>query len=159
MKALNCYNWYKSGPSSKIVQTNLNRDETNPMNRVSVHAWAWLCAQGPGPRAQGPRAQGPRPKAQGPGPRAQGPAPRAQGPGRRAQGPMPGPRPRAEGPSFFKATYCARILIEGTRFPPFGFAIAEISSNSNEDVSFGRKDLLCPDSDRGRSVSPPSGSI
>ena len=48
----------------------------------------------------------------------------------------------------------AQILIEGSRFSPFGFVIAEISSNSNEDVSFGQKDLLCPDSDRGRSVSP-----
>ena len=58
---------------------------------------------------------------------------------------------------FSKRTDCARILIEGARFPPpFGFDIAEISSNSNEDedVSFCQKDLLCPDSDRGRSVSP-----
>ena len=55
---------------------------------------------------------------------------------------------------FVKKTYCGRILIEGARFPPFGFAIAEISSNSNEDVSFCQKDLLCPDSDRGCSVSP-----
>ena len=55
---------------------------------------------------------------------------------------------------FVKKTYCARILIEGARFPPFGFVIAEISSNSNEDVSFCQKDSLCPDSDRGRSVSP-----
>ena len=54
----------------------------------------------------------------------------------------------------FKETYCARILIEGARFPPFGFDTAEISSNSNEDTSFGQKDLLCPDSDRGRSVPP-----
>ena len=45
-------------------------------------------------------------------------------------------------------------MIEGTRFPPFGFDIAEISSNSDEDVSFFQKDLFCPDSDRGRSVSP-----
>ena len=37
---------------------------------------------------------------------------------------------------FFRTTYCARILIEGARFPPFGFATAEISSHSNEDVSF-----------------------
>ena len=54
---------------------------------------------------------------------------------------------------FCKKRYCARILIESARFPPFGFDIAEISSNSNEDVSFGQKDLLCPDSDRGRSVT------
>ena len=45
-------------------------------------------------------------------------------------------------------------LIEGARFPPFGFDIAEISSSSNEYVSFCQKDLLCPDSDRGPSVSP-----
>ena len=37
---------------------------------------------------------------------------------------------------FLRKTYCARILIEGARFPPAGFDIAEISSNSNEDVSF-----------------------
>ena len=94
---------------------------------------------------------------QGPWPGAHGPGPRAQGPGPRAQGPRPRARPQAPGPRsivFIKKTYCARILIEGARFPPFGFAIAEISSNSNEDVSFGQKDLLCPDSDRGRSVSP-----
>ena len=55
--------------------------------------------------------------------------------------------------SFFRKTYCARILIEGARFPPFGFDIAEMSSNSKEDIVF-LQDLLCPDSDRGRSVSP-----
>ena len=44
--------------------------------------------------------------------------------------------------------------IEGARFPPFGFAIAEISSSSNEYVSFCQNDLLCPDSDRRHSVSP-----
>ena len=37
--------------------------------------------------------------------------------------------------------YCARILIEGARFPPFGFDTVEISSNSNEDISFWQKDL------------------
>ena len=37
---------------------------------------------------------------------------------------------------FFKTTYCARILIDGTRFPPFGFDIAEVSSNSKETLSF-----------------------
>ena len=37
--------------------------------------------------------------------------------------------------------YCARILIESARFPPFGFDTAEISSNSNENMSFLRKDL------------------
>ena len=31
-----------------------------------------------------------------------------------------------------KKIYCARILIEGARFPPFGFDTAEIRSNSNE---------------------------
>ena len=46
------------------------------------------------------------------------------------------------------------ILIEGARFPPLGFAITEISSSSNEYVSFCQTDLFCPDSDRGRSVSP-----
>ena len=55
---------------------------------------------------------------------------------------------------FVKKTYRGMILIEGARFPPFGFAITEISSSSNEYVSFCQKDLLCPDSDRGRSVSP-----
>ena len=75
--------------------------------------------------------QGPWPEAQGPGPKAHGPGPMARGPGHRAQG----PRPQASGPRsivFFKTTYGARILIEGARFPPFGFAIMEISSNSNE---------------------------
>ena len=48
----------------------------------------------------------------------------------------------------------SRCVNACARFPPFGFAIAEISSNSNEDVSFCGKDLLWPDSDRGRSVSP-----
>ena len=37
---------------------------------------------------------------------------------------------------------------------PFGFDTVEISSNSNEDMSFIQKDILCPDSDRERSVSP-----
>ena len=93
--------------------------------------------------------------AQGPGPMARGPWPRAQGPGPMARGPGPkAPRPGPNVHRFFKTTYCARILIEGARFPPFGFAIAAISSNSNEDVSLCRKDLLWPDSDRGRSVSP-----
>ena len=31
------------------------------------------------------------------------------------------------------------ILIEGARFPPFGFDTAEIRSNSNEEGSFFRK--------------------
>ena len=52
---------------------------------------------------------------------------------------------------FGKKTHRARILIESARFPPFGFAIAEMSSNSNEDISFLQKDLSCPDSDRERS--------
>ena len=55
---------------------------------------------------------------------------------------------------FVKKTYRGMILIEEARFPPFGFDIAEISSSSNEYVSFCQKDLLCPDSDRGHSVSP-----
>ena len=50
--------------------------------------------------------------------------------------------------------YCARILIEGARFPPFGFAIREISSSSNEYASFCQEDLSWHDSDRGHSVSP-----
>ena len=50
--------------------------------------------------------------------------------------------------------YCARIMIEGARFSPFGLVIAEISSSSNEYVSLCQNDLLCPDSDKGRSVSP-----
>ena len=33
---------------------------------------------------------------------------------------------------FVKKIYCARILIDGARFPPFGFDTAEIRSNSNE---------------------------
>ena len=41
--------------------------------------------------------------------------------------------------NFVKETYCARILIESTRFPPFGFDITEISSNSNEDMPVFQK--------------------
>ena len=93
-------------------------------------------------------AWAPWPRAQGPGPMARGPGPRPRGPWHRAQG--SGPMVHR----FFKTTYGARIRIEGARFPPFGFAIAEISSNSNEYVSFCQKDLLCPDSGRGCSVSP-----
>ena len=33
-------------------------------------------------------------------------------------------------------TYCAQILIENARFPPSGFDTTEISSNSNENMSF-----------------------
>ena len=44
---------------------------------------------------------------------------------------------------FFKKTYRARILIESAWFPPFGFDIKEISSNSNENMSFLQKDVLC----------------
>ena len=40
---------------------------------------------------------------------------------------------------FFKKTYCAWILIESARFPPFGFDITEISFNSNENMSFFQK--------------------
>ena len=112
-----------------------------------------LGPQGPGPGARGsaPRAQGPGPMAHGPGPRAQGPGPRARGPwpgaqghraqgsGLRAQGPGHGPRPRAQGPSFFKTTYCARILIEGARFPPFGFDIAEISLEASKCLGGNRE--------------------
>ena len=50
--------------------------------------------------------------------------------------------------------YWARILIESVRFPPFGFDTVEISFNMNDDISCLQKDLLCPDSDRERSVSP-----
>ena len=49
-------------------------------------------------------------------------------PGPRAHGPGPGPKIHR----FYKTTYCARVLIEGARFPPFGFDTAETSSNSNE---------------------------
>ena len=51
-------------------------------------------------------------------------------------------------------TYCARILIERVRFPPFGFDTVEMSSNLNENMSFLQEDVFCPDSDKGRSVSP-----
>ena len=88
-----------------------------------------------------------------PWPMAQGP--RAQGQGiEGARFPPFGFALAEISSSFVKNTYCALILIEGARFPPLGFAKAKISSNSNEDVSLSRKDLLCPDSDRGRSVSP-----
>ena len=43
-----------------------------------------------------------------------------------------------------------RILIENARFPPFGFATTEISSNSMENM----ENASNPDSDRERSVSP-----
>ena len=43
-----------------------------------------------------------------------------------------------------------RILIESARFPPFGFATPEISSNSIENM----ENVSTPDSDRERSVSP-----
>ena len=59
-----------------------------------------------------------------------------------------------ENMSFLQKRYCVRILIEGARFPPFGFDTEEISSNMNENMSFLQKDVLCPDSDRERSVSP-----
>ena len=48
------------------------------------------------------------------------------------------------------------ILIEGALFPPFGFVIAEMSSNSNADASFSQKDLLWPDLIEGARF-PPSG--
>ena len=54
---------------------------------------------------------------------------------------------------FVKKTYRGMILIEGARFPPFGFAITEISSSSNEYVSFCQEDLSWHDSDRGCSVT------
>ena len=120
---------------------------------VKLAPWAratWPGPMGPGPMARphGPRPQGPAPWAQAPGPGPMGPGP--MGPGPRAR--PHGPRPQGPGPG--SRTYCARILIEGARFPPFGLAIAEISPSSNEYVSFCQKDLLCPHSDRGRSVSP-----
>ena len=52
---------------------------------------------------------------------------------------------------FCKKSHRARILKEIARFPPFGFAIAEMSSNSNEDISVLPEDSPCPDSDRERS--------
>ena len=55
---------------------------------------------------------------------------------------------------FFRKTYRARILIESAWFPPFGFDITEISSNSNEDITAFQKDLSCPDSDRELLVCP-----
>ena len=51
---------------------------------------------------------------------------------------------------FCKKNYRARILIESARFPPFGFATPEISSNSIENM----ENASTPDSDRERSVSP-----
>ena len=33
-------------------------------------------------------------------------------------------------------TYCGRIIIEGTRFPPFGLDIVGIIPNSNADIAF-----------------------
>ena len=71
-------------------------------------------------------AQGSGPKAQGQGPMAQGPGPKVRRPGPRARGPEPKVH------RFFKKIYCARILIEGVRFPPFGLDTAEIRSKSNE---------------------------
>ena len=37
-------------------------------------------------------------------------------------------------------------MIEDTRFPPFGFDIAEISFNANENMSFfsSKKKICCP---------------
>ena len=61
---------------------------------------------------------------------------------------------RMEACEFFKETYCARILIESARFPPFGFDTVEISFNLAETMSFLQEVLSCPDSDRERSVSP-----
>ena len=58
---------------------------------------------------------------------------------------------------FCKKTYCARILIKSARFPPFGFDIAGISSNSNEGISIFEKELLCPDSDIESARFPPFG--
>ena len=104
------------------------------------HVCMGMCAwsHGPGPMAQGPwpRAHGPRPRARGPWPgaRGTGPAPGARGPGPAGPGPISS--------SSVKKTYCARILIEGARFPPFGFVIAEISSSSNEYVSFCQNRLV-----------------
>ena len=37
---------------------------------------------------------------------------------------------------------------------PFGFDIAAIRSNSNENIAVLQNDLLCPDSDSECSVSP-----
>ena len=46
--------------------------------------------------------------------------------------------------------YCARILIDDARFPPFGFSTPEISSSSIENM----ENASIPDSDRERSISP-----
>ena len=35
-----------------------------------------------------------------------------------------------------------QILVEGARFPPFGFDATEISSNSIENISFLKKTLV-----------------
>ena len=71
----------------------------------------------------------------GPGPRARsGPGPHARTGGRRV-----GP----ETCGFLRRIDCARILIEGARFPPFGFEIAEISWDWNEDVSFFFENPYC----------------
>ena len=81
-----------------------------------------------GPQGPGPMAQGPRPQA--PGPRSIVFSKRLIAPGFSWRALIPTRAYR-----FVKKIYCARILIEGARFPPFGFDIAEISSNSNEDNS------------------------
>ena len=63
--------------------------------------------------------------------------------GRGARGPGPeGPGPEGPGPissSSVKKTYCARILIEGARFPPFGFDIAEISLEASKCLGGNRE--------------------
>ena len=40
---------------------------------------------------------------------------------------------------FVKKTYCARILIEGAQFPPFGFDIAEISLEASKCLGGNRE--------------------
>ena len=77
---------------------------------------------------------GPGPWALGPGPWALGRGPRALGRGPRALGRGPwalGHGPWLHGPW---AMDFHGILIEGARFPPLGFDIAEVSSNSKEDM-------------------------
>ena len=61
---------------------------------------------------------------------------------------------RWRGRGFLRQTYRGRILIESARFPPFGFDIKEIGSDSHEGIMNLQKNRSWPDSDRERSVSP-----
>ena len=66
----------------------------------------------------------------GSGPQAPGPEHQAPGPGSHAR--TGGRRVGPETCGFLRRIDCARILIEGARFPPFGFDTAEIRSKSSE---------------------------